>query len=255
MQVQLMNTHLQPHQSPVTRRTNAHISTSPSIGGAEKHSVSAPTAQRTPLRLAANMATASTASAITAVASKPLGPIEMIRSVVRTHGLKGLWVGHSGMMVLETVGAAGWFTVKEIVGRQLKQMRAGREEEARLRGDDIIVEVRTGRKYEEDSMGLLPWESAVAGAAAGAACVLALYPIDTVKSAMQTEEDIKKAANRGSSTSPVGKGSSFTRVLKQMYSAHGVRGLYSGCGMTVARVVPSSGIVFMVYDSLSNWLD
>lgn len=37
-----------------------------------------------------------------------------------------------------------------------------------------------------------------------------------------------------------------------MYKARGVRGLYAGGGMTIARAIPSSAIVFVVYDGLNQ---
>jgi ornithine carrier protein len=85
----------------------------------------------------------------------------------------------------------------------------------------------------------------------GAACVLALYPADTVKSAMQTEEELLSHQRR---PAPAAGSPSFYRTFTKMYARHGVRGLYAGCGMTVVRAVPSSGIVFVVYDGLSAWI-
>lgn len=149
------------------------------------------------------------------------------------------------MMMLETIGAGSWFTVKESVAHLLRQRRA------RL-NEGPLDHLGSG----SGKVGRLrPWESAVSGAVAGATCILTLYPIDTVKSAMQTEEDVKRGA-RKSSSQPIRENvprDSFVKVMKRIYGVHGFRGLYAGCGMTVARVVPSSGIVFVVYDQLSNW--
>ena len=33
-----------------------------------------------------------------------------------------------------------------------------------------------------------------------------------------------------------------------MYKDQGWRGIYAGCGMTVARAIPCSGTTFVVYD-------
>lgn len=79
--------------------------------------------------------------------------------------------------------------------------------------------------------------------------MLALYPADTVKSAMQTEEELRSQLGKKMKK----EGTSFYRTATRMYSMHGIRGLYAGCGMTVARAVPSSGIVFLVYDGLNSW--
>jgi ornithine carrier protein len=82
-----------------------------------------------------------------------------------------------------------------------------------------------------------------------------LYPADTVKSAMQTEEELLSHRYRPAPTGePKLAPASFYRTFTKMYATHGVRGLYAGCGMTVMRAVPSSGIVFVVYDGLSAWI-
>jgi len=95
---------------------------------------------------------------------------------------------------------------------------------------------------------LLAWESATSGAIAGAVGALMFYPADTVKSAIQTEEELRpRGAGRNAGRS------SFVGTFRKMWARHGVRGLYAGCGMTVARAVPSSGIIFVVYDGLTAY--
>ncbi|KAJ7755377.1 mitochondrial carrier [Mycena maculata] len=166
---------------------------------------------------------------------RPPGLVAIVRSTIASHGIRGLWLGHTGTLLRETGGTASWFAVKEGVASALLERRLG------------------PNRFPGPSSALLPWESAVAGAISGAACVLALYPADTVKSAMQTEEELlshRPASTQGRKLAPP----SFYRTFAKMYATHGVRGLYAGCGMTVVRAVPSSGIVFVVYDGLSAWI-
>ncbi|KAF7350451.1 hypothetical protein MVEN_01350600 [Mycena venus] len=169
---------------------------------------------------------------------RPPGLIAIVRSTVAAHGVRGLWLGHTGTILRETGGTASWFAVKEWVASALLDRRLGPSRAA------------------VPNANLLPWESAVAGAVSGAACVLALYPADTVKSAMQTEEELLSHRSRPGATAgePKLRPASFYRTFTKMYATHGVRGLYAGCGMTVLRAVPSSGIVFVVYDGLSAWI-
>ncbi|KAJ6590597.1 L-ornithine transporter [Mycena vulgaris] len=170
-------------------------------------------------------------------ASRPPGLIAIARSTIALHGVRGLWLGHTGTILRETGGTASWFAVKEWVASALLERRLG------------------PNRSVAPNTNLLPWESGVAGAVSGAACVLALYPADTVKSAMQTEEELLSHRQRPARTSePKLAPASFYRTFRKMYTVHGVRGLYAGCGMTVLRAVPSSGIVFVVYDGLSAWI-
>lgn len=175
---------------------------------------------------------------------RPPGAFAIIRSTVQTYGVRGLWLGHTGTLLRETGGTAAWFGVKELVAGALRNRRINASQTS-----------EPTSPYSTETTDLLPWESALAGAISGGACVLAFYPADTVKSAMQTEDELR-APRPASSTSapPKPLSRSFAGTLMRMYSAYGFRGLYAGCGMTVARAVPSSGIVFVVYDGLSAWL-
>ena len=146
----------------------------------------------------------------------------MLTSVVRETGLRGLWLGHTGTLIRETGGGAAWFTAKESVATLL-----------------------LARRGASDKRELRAWESALSGACAGVAYNVALFPADTVKSAMQTELELRGPRAGGAPPSFVG-------ILRDMWRAQGLRGLYAGCGITVARAVPSSALIFLIYDGLSR---
>ncbi|KAG5644357.1 hypothetical protein DXG03_008654 [Asterophora parasitica] len=172
-----------------------------------------------------------------ATASLP-GPISVLASVVRGTGLRGLWLGHTGTLIRETGGTAAWFSTKEFIARLLVARRK------RESGGKPLPLTSSG------AVQLHPWESAFSGACAGAAFNLALFPADTIKSAMQTEEELRpKVAAEGKALPRP----SFLGTAKAMYRAQGIRGLYAGCGITVARSIPSSAIIFLIYDGLSKY--
>ena len=155
------------------------------------------------------------------------GPISVLTSVIRNDGLRGLWLGQTGTLIRECGGGAAWFTCKEFVGAQLIQRRAA----------------RTGTSLGHKD--ILPWESAVAGACGGAVFNFSLFPADTIKSAMQTEEELRP---RAKGIAPP----TFCGTARAMYRAQGIRGFYAGCGITVARSIPSSALIFLIYDGLSK---
>ncbi|KAF8907474.1 hypothetical protein CPB85DRAFT_1254259 [Mucidula mucida] len=70
------------------------------------------------------------------------GPFAIIKTTIQDHGVRGLWLGHTGTILRETGGTASWFAVKEYLASSLKSRRLG---------EGIPGE-------------LLPWESAVSGA-------------------------------------------------------------------------------------------
>jgi len=69
------------------------------------------------------------------------------------------------------------------------------------------------------------------------------YPADTIKSRMQTE-DVGTVSGRARNT--------FWTVGKALWQDQGLKGLYRGCGITVARAAPSSAFIFTIYEALRS---
>ncbi|GJE86444.1 mitochondrial carrier [Phanerochaete sordida] len=153
------------------------------------------------------------------------GPLAVLRNVVHETGLRGLWLGQTGTLIRETGGGVAWFCSKEAVARMLLARRPANPDGSRR--------------------SLAAWESALSGACAGVAYNFALFPADTVKSAVQTEAELRPRA-------PGEPYPSFLATFRAMYKAQGLRGLYAGCGITVARAVPSSALIFLIYDGLNR---
>ncbi|KAM6492710.1 Mitochondrial carrier domain containing protein [Amanita muscaria] len=170
-----------------------------------------------------------------------LGPIGVFTSVVRNTGFRGLWLGHTGTFLRESGGGSAWFATKEFVASLLLRRRLSKQE-----GEALTL---TSAKSSE----LKSWESALSGACAGAMFNFVMFPADTVKSVMQTEEELRPARIDPNGKPPPKP--SFLGTFKAMYRAQGVKGLYAGCGITVARSIPSSAIIFLIYDGLTRYFD
>ncbi|EGO03552.1 hypothetical protein SERLA73DRAFT_175062 [Serpula lacrymans var. lacrymans S7.3] len=189
-----------------------------------------------PTTAATTISSSHTGSGATASLSSPSiprnlpGPISVFMNVFRTTGFRGLWLGQTATFIRETGGGAAWFASKEYVATQLMKRRAKASgtSSSKINRKDIT-----------------PMESAISGACAGAAYNFALFPADSVKSAMQTEEELRPRAKGA-------PGATFFGTFKEMYRAQGLRGLYAGAGVTVARSIPSSAIIFLIYDGLST---
>lgn len=158
------------------------------------------------------------------------GPIAILKSIIQSHGLRGLWLGQTGTLIRETGGGAAWFTSKEATCSALLSRRA--------RKLGVPRSELTSRDLKE-------WESAVAGAIAGVAYNIVLFPADSVKSALQTAEELRP---RG----PGEKAPTFWGMGRDMYVKQGVKGLYAGMGITIARAIPSSAMIFLIYDGLNK---
>ncbi|KAL1744260.1 mitochondrial carrier domain-containing protein [Schizophyllum fasciatum] len=234
MQVQLMNSHTKsrppsPASSHTTKAARSHAPASSSNSSSRILPVTSTAAAFQPAQ----------ARNISSTMAHLPGPWQVVKSTVRSSGLQGLWVGHVGTILRETGGTAIWFAIKEWTSRLLVDRRLIR--------NGIYPDAEARRKTT-----LLPWESALAGAVGGAVCAFALYPTDTVKSAMQTEADLGYLQGKADAGRARVK-QTFLSTFRHMYRSHGLRGLYAGCGMTVAQAIPSSGIVFVVYDGLSGY--
>ena len=148
------------------------------------------------------------------------GPLAILGDVVKTSGVRGLWLGQVATLVRETGGSGAWFLCKEFVAQKLLARRGAAP------GGDLAA-----------------WESALSGACAGAMYNITFFPADTIKSTMQTEEELRPEL-KGQ------KGRNFMVVGRELWRAQGLRGLYAGCGITIARSVPSSAVIFWIYDGL-----
>ncbi|KAK7202882.1 mitochondrial carrier domain-containing protein, partial [Myxozyma melibiosi] len=134
----------------------------------------------------------------------------------QSNGISGFWRGQLGTLFRETGGSAAWFGAYEFMSSLLRASRPA------------------------DSQSNSQFIAMVSGACAGIAYNISLFPADSVKSRMQTDSVL------GTGDSQQG----FWTVAKNMYKSGGIKVLYRGCGMTVARAAPSSAIIFLVYENL-----
>ena len=161
------------------------------------------------------------------VAPKPLA---VIREVFHHQGIRGFWHGQLGTLIRETGGCAAWFGSKETVTLLFRHLNA--------RSPSL-----TGRPSTIGSeLAPIPlWQQALAGASAGMSYNFLFFPADTIKSRMQTCSVSEKAPQRR-----------FWQEGINIYRQYGVRGLYRGCGITVARSAPSSAFIFIIFDALKG---
>lgn len=146
-----------------------------------------------------------------------MGILQHITRIFRTHGVFGFWHGQLATLIRETGGSAVWFGAYE--GVKLLYLKYDES-------IDSIEDVKI-------------WQQMSAGAVAGMAYNLAPYPVDTIKSKLQTE-DVGASKRRGT----------FLSTGKELWQQSGIRGFYRGCGITVFRAAPSSAIIFSIYEAL-----
>ena len=172
------------------------------------------------------------------ISTRRPGVFSVIASISRHHGLLGFWHGQLGTLIRETGGSAAWFGAYEGVGHAFRK--------------------RNAKKYNEKAK-LKVWQQLLAGASAGVAYNFVFFPADTIKSRMQTEEvnpiDMtgRQLEGREGELGLKKRRSTFLVSGRELWAQQGVRGLYRGCGITVARAAPSSAVIFAVYEGLRGW--
>jgi mitochondrial ornithine carrier protein len=163
------------------------------------------------------------------------GAWAIIRSVYTHQGVLGFWHGQLGTLIRETGGSAAWFGSYEGISLLFRRMHRSDT------SSSITATTSTSGKLAE--VPPLPiWQQMVAGAVAGMSYNFIFYPADTIKSRMQTEHVSRTTGDR----------TTFLAVGRALWGQHGLKGLYRGCGITVARAAPSSAFIFSVYEGLRN---
>jgi mitochondrial ornithine carrier protein len=157
--------------------------------------------------------------------SPPPGPVGIVAATLRTHGISGLWLGQTGTLLRETGGSTAWFVAFEAVTRVfIKRRQTTAPDGVRVTKSDLAA-----------------WQLMAAGACAGISYNFILYPADSIKSTIQTAEEI------GGGDPKSIKARGFFQVGRDIYRSRGIKGLYSGCGLTCMRSAPSSAMIFLIY--------
>ena len=146
-------------------------------------------------------------------------PFAVIADVYRREGLAGFWRGQLGTFLRETGGTAAWFGSYEASSLFFKKR----------------LEARTERHANEIPVS----QQMASGAIAGMSYNFIFYPADTIKSKIQTGELTHVRPT-------------FMGVGKALWRTHGLKGLYRGCGITVARSAPSSALIFTIVENLKK---
>ncbi|KAL5601036.1 hypothetical protein BROUX41_005865 [Berkeleyomyces rouxiae] len=133
--------------------------------------------------------------------SKYSGASDVVRQLYREGGLRSVFRGSAATLARDGPGSAAYFATYELIKRRLAPADG------------------------ELSLGAIT----VAGAAAGVAMWVPVFPIDTVKSRLQTAE--------GNAT--------LGSVVREVYAKGGYRAFFPGFGPALARAVPANAATFL----------
>ncbi|KAI5290112.1 carnitine transporter [Ascosphaera acerosa] len=138
---------------------------------------------------------------------KYAGGADVVRQLYREGGLRSVFRGSAMTLARDGPGSAAYFAAYEYIKRALTPKDA----DGRPTGSLSLPAVLT------------------AGGAAGVAMWVPVFPVDTVKSRMQ------------SATTKVG----ITETISSIYRAGGYRAFFPGFGPALARAVPANAATFL----------
>jgi len=134
------------------------------------------------------------------------GQMDVVRQLYKTGGIRSVFRGSAMTLARDGPGSAAYFATYEIVKRRLTPLDAN----GKPSGDLSLTAVMT------------------AGAAAGVAMWIPVFPVDTLKSRLQSSE-----------------GSTIGGTFRTLWAQGGYRSFFPGFGPAMARAVPANAATFL----------
>lgn len=136
------------------------------------------------------------------------GGADVVRQLYREGGVRSVFRGSAATLARDGPGSAAYFAAYEYIKRRLTP-----------------IDPVTGKPSGQLSLTAIT----CAGAAAGVAMWTPVFPVDTVKSRLQTAEGNVSIAG----------------VVRELYGKGGFRAFFPGFGPALARAVPANAATFL----------
>jgi len=163
-------------------------------------------------------------STSTSTSTKNNGPISMARYIYKHHGIRGLFCGWSATCIREVPTFGLYFAVYDGVRQSIVEW---------YDNDNSAEDKNNGNESSA-------WKaSALAGGISGSLTWALCYPVDVMKTRIQTSALDTPSSHPSRKMMP---------VAKHLYETVGIRGMFRGLGVTIVRAFPVNGIIFPVYE-------
>ncbi|RKF65653.1 Mitochondrial carnitine carrier [Golovinomyces cichoracearum] len=136
------------------------------------------------------------------------GGIDVVRKLYKEGGIRSVFRGSLATLARDGPGSAAYFATYEIVKHKLTP-----------------IDPATGKASNDLSLSAVM----IAGACAGVAMWIPVFPVDTVKSRLQTMDG--KPTVRG--------------VIRGLYSSGGLKAFFPGFAPALSRAVPANAATFL----------
>jgi solute carrier family 25 carnitine/acylcarnitine transporter 20/29 len=152
---------------------------------------------------------------------------EEISTIYEKEGYRGFTRGYSAMFLRDSPGFGVYFCLFEFLKRKMGVIDA----ERRLRHEHSL-----GHHYTMSFS--LAVKKFICGGTAGCLTWTVCYPMDTVKSKMQTHQGPERLQLR--------------KVIKETLRDHGLSRLYRGIHVQMLRAFPSTATSLLIYETVSG---
>lgn len=149
------------------------------------------------------------------------GPIDCLKKIYSANGLKGLYQGQVPTLAREFIGFGAYFTAYEYLVQQ-EMISSG------FRRDELST-----------------FKVCFFGAMAGYSMWISAFPIDVIKSKMQTD----------GITASTRKYPTAMSCIKDTYKSNGVKGFFRGFLPCILRAAPANAATFLGFETAMRFLN
>ena len=144
----------------------------------------------------------------------------IIKTTLRKDGVIGLWKGLNSTILREVIGTAIWFGTYEYINEYFKT-----------------------KKFKSSILGNEDIQLLISGAMAGVTFNFSMFPVDTIKSNIQTNDLLNHGLTHNG----------FWNTARGIISKPGgIINLYNGLGITMIRCIPANALIFYTYEFLKQ---
>jgi solute carrier family 25 carnitine/acylcarnitine transporter 20/29 len=197
--------------------------------------------------IAAAASSASVGSSFSSSSSS--SSLRVAREILGNHGVAGLYRGLGATVARQCPGFVAYFgsydATRSALLPSLRRRRRRRGDDGDDGDDDGISSAAAttanatgGRRCRDELLA-----SIAAGGLSGTLSWAIVYPLDLIKTRIQSLPHDCRACERG-----------MVRVGSDVVRRHGWRALYRGFGITMMRAFPVNGIIFPTYEMTSEAL-
>eukprot|EP01132_Coremiostelium_polycephalum_P008027 gene8027-9872_t len=170
-----------------------------------------------------------------------IGPIDSIKQIIQKNGPLGMFKGLRSTLCRDIPGDMVYFTVYEFIKRNLISL----SNSFKKTDDDNsnITNSNNNNNNKINYTSIPSWVAIGAGGCAGMSFWASIYPLDVIKTRIQTQPDTQPPQ--------------YTSVLqcaKKIYKTEGFNVFYRGFSATILRAFPTSAVNFFVYESIKSIL-